>query len=829
MNLIADLHLHSKYSRAVSPQMTVPVMALWAKRKGIGLVAAPDWTHPLFLRELKEELKEVGEGVYAWKGDPTGPKFILVTEIASIFSQGGRGRRIHTLVFSPDFATADKICEKLRGRGANLFSDGRPITGIPVKELAEIVLSVSADCLVVPSHCLPSTEFIHTKDGIREIKDLKIGDFVYTHNNRLRRITKVFKRRFEGELYSIRPWYFSIGAKTTPEHPLYAFRVAYCPSSASRCLPTASHRRICRHNFYSQYRPEWIPAKKLTVGDILVFPRFTKTTKRATISLDQFSEPGGSRSHVFPQKIPITKEFCRLAGYYLAEGYTNGRDEIAFAFHRSERPYVDNVIFLMKFVFGISHHRIYQRKNGKSLEISFYSKVLVGFFQKFFYARAPYRAVTKTVPIWMMSLPRQFQAELLRGWWRGDLGYTSSRDLAAMMKIICLRLGIIPSISQDTREHHFRRGNHQYRERTIKASADSFVFTNLAFFEDPYRLLTDPALKNSVRKLTRRHGWIDKNYVYLPIRKIEKIPYKGEVFNLEVSEDNSYLAEFACVHNCWTPWFGTYGDKGGFDSLKEAYGDLADHIYAIETGMSSDPAMNWRVGELDSRSILSFSDAHSPAKLGREVTVFKLTERPSYQAIKKAIQAQEITYTIEFYPEEGKYHFTGHRKCGVSQSPEQTKKLGETCPVCGRPLTVGVMHRVEELATRTADEVKTKEVIIGNGVRGIGWGRRPPYVHLVPLMEILAESLETGFSSKGVLDEYNKLTDNFDSEFQVLLQTPIAEIAKIAGERTAEGVKKVREGNIVVEPGFDGVFGTVKIWSFDKAQDKPAKEQLGLF
>lgn len=439
MEVVADLHVHSKYSRAVSKQMVIPQISKWAKKKGIDLVGSADWTHPLWFQELKRDLVEVGDGVFAYKEDLVGPKFLLVTEISSIFSQGGRGRRIHTLFFAPSFEVVEKINEKLRSRGANLLSDGRPIIGLPVKDLAEIVWSVSPECLVVPSHL-------------------------------------------------------------------------------------------------------------------------------------------------------------------------------------------------------------------------------------------------------------------------------------------------------------------------------------------------------------------------------------------------------------WTPWFGTYGDKGGFNSLEEAYGNLSSYIFAVETGHSSDPAMNWRVSELDKRAILSFSDAHSPAKMSREVTVFEVndSQKIQYKDIVKAIKEQQIAYTIEFYPEEGKYHYTGHRKCAVKHSPEETKKLGETCPVCGRQLTIGVMHRVEELATRTSASVAGDELRLKSGVRARKWGNRPVYVKLVPLAEILAEALESGFSTQTVLNKYDLLIEKFGSELRVLLESEPEDIAGIVGDKIAEGIKKVRNGEIVIEPGYDGVFGTVKIWpnstkTTESEEEKQEKEQMCLF
>lgn len=430
MELIADLHFHSKYSRAVSHKMVIPEIARWAKRKGISLVTTADFTHPLWLRELRENLVEAGEGIYRYKDEPTDVLFLLTTEISSIYSQQGRGHRIHNLVFAPNFEMVEKINEQLRGYGVKLLSDGRPMTGLSSLELCELVFAISKDCLIIPAHV-------------------------------------------------------------------------------------------------------------------------------------------------------------------------------------------------------------------------------------------------------------------------------------------------------------------------------------------------------------------------------------------------------------WTPWYSLYGSRSGFDSLKECFGKFTEQIYAIETGLSSDPAMNWRIEELDKRSILSFSDAHSPQKLGREATVFEVKkEKFDYQDIKKAIQEQQIAYTIEFYPEEGKYHYTGHRNCEVRQSPEETKKLGTTCSVCGRPLTVGVMHRVEELATRSVEEVDTEEVKIAGGVKGARWRKRPPYVMLVPLVEILSEALGVGVSSQIVETGYNRLVGKFESEFNVLLRIDPLEIAKIAGEKVAQGIERVRKGDIVIDPGYDGVFGTVKIWGEEEEEEK---KQMSLF
>lgn len=440
--IIADLHLHSKYARAVSAAMTPPVISAWAAKKGIGLVGTGDFTHPLWLKELEANLEEAGEGVYRLRQSPesSSPLFILTTELSCIYSHNGKTRRIHLLVLLPSFSDIHKLVRQLQARGVNLSADGRPILGLSLIQLSEIILSINQQALLIPAHA-------------------------------------------------------------------------------------------------------------------------------------------------------------------------------------------------------------------------------------------------------------------------------------------------------------------------------------------------------------------------------------------------------------WTPWFGVYGHNGGYDNLEEAFGSFAKNIPAIETGMSSDPAMNWRIAELDNRQIVSFGDAHSPAKLGREATVFRITNHESrikaknlsYKDVYDAITGNknrnwEIGSTIEFYPEEGKYHFTGHRNCKVRYSPEETKKVGTSCPVCGKPLTIGVAHRVEKLATR---EVSLSLSLSSSGVKGIKNAERsdrPGYVMLVPLQEILAEALGTGVISQKVQNTYEDLCRNFTSEFTVLLETPLTEIAKRAGERTAEGISKVRRGDIVVDPGYDGVFGTVKIWGSKKEEAPPAAQ-----
>lgn len=439
MKVVADLQIHSRFARAVSPRMTLPVISQWATKKGIDLVATGDWTHPIWYRELVTNLEEASEGVYKLKGSQNNKAlFLLSTEVSSIYSQGGKVRRVHTLIFAPSLNVVEKINKELTLRGANLLSDGRPIVGLSAKQVAEITLTIDKRCLVVPAHC-------------------------------------------------------------------------------------------------------------------------------------------------------------------------------------------------------------------------------------------------------------------------------------------------------------------------------------------------------------------------------------------------------------WTPHFSLFGSMSGFDSIEECFGGLSSNIYAVESGLSSDPAMNWRIEELSTRSIVSFSDAHSPEKLGREATVFELSEITFANVRKAIIQdgKEKIDYTIEFYPEEGKYHFTGHRNCKVVYSPNDLRKMGLSCPVCGRALTVGVMSRVEHLASI---DVETKAHFDKFRVRWIKdkADKRPKYAMLVPLLEIIAECLNSTVGSQKVMNLYEVLVNTFGSEFKTLLEIQLIEIERIAGPKLAEGISKVRSGDIVIEPGYDGVFGKVKIWPLSvlpsgTSGDQSAINQASLF
>jgi uncharacterized protein (TIGR00375 family) len=430
-------------------------------------------------------------------------------------------------------------------------------------------------------------------------------------------------------------------------------------------------------------------------GDVLVFPRFVGVRDIKKIKLSQYLRKGeyeldgkfiklkGNRAKPIFNEIKVDKEFCRLMGYYVSEGYTDNRDSISFCFKRNERNYVEDLKFLMKNIFGLSSPRIYKRKNANSIEVIYFSKILAKVFGKLFYNdKIQRRAHTKRLPNWVLQLPLRKQVEILKGWWR-----------------------------------------------------------------------------------------------------------------------------------IWTPWFSLFGSKSGFDSIEECFEDYSKYIFAGETGLSSNPAMNWRLSALDRITLISCSDAHSPSHIGREANVFNC--ELSYFEIVKAIKEKDknkFLYTIEFYPEEGKYHYDGHRNCGVSFSPKETKKYNGICPVCAKPLTIGVLNRVEQLADRPEGFVPENAI---------------PFKSLIPLEEIIADALGQSVGNVEVEKEYKNLIEKFGNEFDVLLNASRSDLEAVTLPEIAEGILRAREGKVFIEPGYDGVYGKIRI--FQKGEQKSVSRQGTLF
>ncbi|MEE8359681.1 MAG: endonuclease Q family protein [Candidatus Omnitrophota bacterium] len=320
-----------------------------------------------------------------------------------------------------------------------------------------------------------------------------------------------------------------------------------------------------------------------------------------------------------------------------------------------------------------------------------------------------------------------------------------------------------------------------------------------------HNIIFSPDLKTAeeINSFLKRHGNLEADG-----RPIVSTPCDKMVKELLKINPDCMIAPA----HIWTPHFSVFGSNSGFDRIEECFEDQTEHIYSLETGLSSDPAMNWRWSELDRFTLISNSDAHSLAKIGREANIF---DRPfTYKELKEILKSKDrsrFLYTVEFFPQEGKYHWDGHRPCEQRIHPRESKGLNNRCPACGKKLTIGVMNRVESLSDR--DE-------------GYKLESSPYYKNLIPLAEIIASALDMGVASLTVQREYNKLIAVFGDELKLLLNVPKDDILNQAPPKIGNGIIKVREGKVEVLPGYDGVYGEIKIYS---GEDEEAKKQMTFF
>jgi DNA helicase-2/ATP-dependent DNA helicase PcrA len=343
----------------------------------------------------------------------------------------------------------------------------------------------------------------------------------------------------------------------------------------------------------------------------------------------------------------------------------------------------------------------------------------------------------------------------------------------------------------------------------------------------PVRFVLSTEISNVYKKAGRTRK--NHNLVYLPdLDSVERLHRRlaaiGNIHSdgrpilgldardlLEIVLDTSDRAFLIPAH-IWTPWFSVLGSKSGFDSLEACFDDLTPHIFAVETGLSSDPGMNWRVSFLDGITLVSNSDAHSPMKLGREANRFD-TEC-TFDHIREALRSgdpQQFLGTYEFYPQEGKYHLDGHRKCAVCSQPSETRSWEGRCPKCGKPLTRGVLHRVEELADRP----------MGNKPEGTH-----PFDHLIPLEDVLGEILQVGTGSKKVAEAYRNSIEKLGNELDILQNRPIEDISTAGIPLLGEAIDRIRKKQVTISPGYDGAFGTIRLFDDDERKSLSGQRKL---
>ncbi len=357
--------------------------------------------------------------------------------------------------------------------------------------------------------------------------------------------------------------------------------------------------------------------------------------------------------------------------------------------------------------------------------------------------------------------------------------------------------------------------NHVFETRFLLSTEISSIYSKGGKTRKVHNLVLVPSFSD-VEKINAHLGWLGnlksdgRPILGLDCKELAKI-----VFNICPE------AMIVPAHT-WTPWFSIFGSFSGFDSIEECFEEYAKNIFAIETGLSSDPEMNWRLSKLDKITLISNSDAHSPSKIGREVNIFE-GEEINYGLIREAIRAGayaedtaklRLIKTIEFFPEEGKYHFDGHRNCGICLEPEESLKYNNLCPRCGKPLTIGVMNRVCQLADRKAGEKPEKFI---------------PFERMIPLEEIIADVLNMGAGTKAVTGHYRNLIRGIGNEFKVLLYASKPEIIALSSPEIAEGIERVRQGKVVIRPGYDGEFGKISIFSENEERPKTKGGQDTLF
>ena len=321
----------------------------------------------------------------------------------------------------------------------------------------------------------------------------------------------------------------------------------------------------------------------------------------------------------------------------------------------------------------------------------------------------------------------------------------------------------------------------------------SLIFSKGGSEHRIHLIVLAPSLESADQISETLSKWGDLNLDGRPTLKVSAPEFVEAVTELDP------WIEIIPAH-VWTPWYSLFGSRSGFDSVEEAFGDQAWKIHALETGLSSDPPMNWMVSQLDRYSLVSFSDAHSasPRRLGREATAFDLRE-PSYRSLISALRgagSSSIAFTVEVDPAYGKYHFDGHRTCGIKMHPREAEKRSNLCPVCGKPLTVGVLHRVLELADRP-------EGYVPEGAR--------PFIRTVPLHDLLGAALGLSPDSPRVEREYLALVRRFGTEFSVILNSSPEGVSDERVKRILELARAVRSGEIEIEPGYDGVYGRILI------------------
>jgi len=791
MRFIADFHLHSKYSRATSREMDLENLVKWAKIKGIKVLGTSDFTHPEWFKNLREKLKPAEAGLFKLTphqnfNERIDTRFILTTEVSCIYSKAGKIRKIHIIIFAPSFEIAEKINTHLGWIG-NLKADGRPILGLDAKELAKIVLNSSENCLVVPAHIYtPWFSLFGSKSGFDSLEECfeEYSKYIFAgetglscYDEKTEVLTSDGWKKFFEIRKSDKICTLNLGTnKIEFQNPIEIFTYNYkgkmyrLKTKRVDLLVTPNHKLLVSGCDFRKPPRFFLKEAELLFNKSKRFKKdglwegkneeyFILPAVKMKWGCEYYS--GGSR--IKPaKKIPI-KPWLKFFGFWLAEGWTNKwtdkRGSSNYNVCLSNRNNV--LLSKMKSILESFGYNVYwDKKTNNTIRVRDY--------QLFHFLRQFGKCFNKFIPPEIKSLSKELLEIFFNYYIKGDgnIGGRSGKRLSATTTSVRLRddlqeVALKMGMSAYYKLHHpkgtsFRSPGQGYK-KVYKQNADSWTVHFI-------RKNIHAVLPSTIKKWKYIESWVKFN---------------TKVFSLAVPNHVIYIRR-----NGIPVWCG-----------------------------NSDPPMSWRNSALDKITLISCSDAHSPSKIGREANVFDA--ELSYPAIIEAIKSkdpQKFLYTIEFFPQEGKYHYDGHRLCGVRLSPQESKKSGNICPNCGRLLTIGVLNRVEELADRP-EGFKPENAI--------------PFKSLIPLEEIIAEALGVTVGARQVDKEYKNLIDKFGSEFNVLIEAAPSELETVTLPEIVEGVIKVREGRVQIEPGYDGVYGKIRI--FTPGEQKSTSRQKTLF
>lgn len=770
MEFIADFHIHSKYSRATSEAMNVEELVRWAKLKGITLMGTGDFTHPVWLMELKDKLKPSTDGLYEYNG----VHFILTCEVYNNFYVEGKAKRIHNIIFAPSFDVVEKLNNKLQRYG-DLVSDGRPILHLNARDLVKICLDISPDCFIVPSHawtphfsifgsnsgfdtveecfgeetknihcletglsCYDEKTEVLTMDGWKKFSNIQYSDKICTLNLSTNEIEfqapdRIFTYRYNGKMYKLKTK--RVNLLVTPNHKLL-----YSPCDFRNRKPYSLKEAELLFNKSKIFKKDGI-----WIGEN---PEY--------FILPSVEIKHGNRHHfgfrVKKEKQLSIKSWLKFFGFWLAEGWVNegknGDYNVCVCNQNAK------LLNEMKEILEGFGYRVFLRGNV----------IRVRDFQLFHYLRQFGKSSDKFISSDIKSLSKKLSKILFDYYIKGDghiygrskkglSATTTSIRLRDDLQEVALKIGISAYYKLDRKKGALfvsARSKKKYKQ-----NKDSWAI----YFIRRNRPIVLPS---TIKKYNYIESWVN---------------YDGFVYCATVSNHVMYIRREGIPL-----WCG-----------------------------NSDPPMNWRLSKLDRYALISNSDSHSPHRIGREANAFDcdLNYREIIDAIKSK-DKRRFLYTIEFFPEEGKYHYDGHRNCKARVAPKEALKNRNLCPVCGRKLTVGVMHRVEDLADRPEGFIPDDAI---------------PFKHMIPLDQIIADARGVREMTQTVEREYMELVNKCGSEFNILLRMSEDELKGKLPQRITEGIIRVREGKVNILPGYDGEYGTVKIFSAEETGEK----QLTLF